>query len=202
MMNQPPMTCELVDQRELDRRYVAGQLNEDEAAAFEAHYFGCDRCWSLVKGGADVRAAFAASGVAPAARPRTWWKPLAIAAGLGLVALGVWRVAGPGVTADRDAIRGDRDSLAVHSELSVGLWRANWPSVLGAASYRVRVFTGDGQLLLTRESADTTVTLSADSLATLGRGGTLYLEVQGFDRLLRPVARSPLVALLPPGTAR
>jgi anti-sigma factor RsiW len=50
-MDEQPMTCELVDQRELDRRYLTGQLNDNEASAFEAHYFACDRCWALVKGG-------------------------------------------------------------------------------------------------------------------------------------------------------
>ncbi|MGH7658286.1 MAG: zf-HC2 domain-containing protein, partial [Gemmatimonadales bacterium] len=87
-MDERPMTCELVDQNELDRRYLEGRLSEEEAAAFEAHYFGCDRCWELVKGGAAVRAALDHDTRVPAPRERAWWKPLAIAAGLAIVAFG------------------------------------------------------------------------------------------------------------------
>ena len=201
-MDQLPITCELVDQRELNRRYVAGQLDEADAAAYEKHYFGCDRCWNLVKGGAGVRAALVAGGVLPASRRSAWWKPLAIAAGLGVVLLGTWRVVGPRDGADGDAIRGSQDSIAVHSELSAGRWRAEWPSVPGAASYRVRVFTGDGRLFLTRDLSDTTLNLPADSLSTLAPGEALFLDVQGFDQLRRPVARSPLTLLLTPGAPR
>ena len=202
MMDQPPMTCELVNQRELDRRYLAGQLSEEEATAFEAHYFECDRCWELVKSGAGVRATLKAGCTLAAAPVRAWWRPLALAAALVLVFLGTWRVVGSRGRNDPDAIRGARDSIAVRSELSAGLWRTSWPTVSGAASYRVRVFDADGRLLLTRESSDTNIELPADSLSTLGGGGTLYLDIQGFDQLRRPVARSPLTPLLPLGAPR
>ena len=205
MMDQPPMSCELVDERELDRRYTAGTLSETEATAFEEHFFGCDRCWALVKGGAGVTAALRSGGVDPAVRgsravippvrKATWWKPMALVAGLAIVVLGTWRAVQLSPPANPQAIRGGRDSIAVHSELAAGRWRAAWIPVREATSYRVRVFTGDGRLLLTRESTDTSVILPADSLATLGSGGAIYLEVQGFDQLRRPLARSPLTPL-------
>ncbi len=203
MMDQSPLTCDLVDQRELDQRYVARQLSDAEAAAFELHFFGCDRCWNLVKGGAGVRAAVAPSAAAPGRAPsRAWWKPLALAAGLGLIAFGASRLIGPGTWADPDAIRGAEDSISVVTQLGSGQWRAAWPAVPGAASYRVRVFSEAGSLLLTRDLADTAVNFPADSLATLGQGGALYLELQGFDALRRLVARSPLIPLRSPGAPR
>jgi hypothetical protein len=195
MMDERPMTCEQVDQHELDIRYLAGRLSDSEAAAFEEHYFGCDRCWGLVKGGAGVRAAMGDGAVVRAVRPRAWWKPLAIAAGLAVVALGVWRLVPSREPADRDAIRGVGDSIAVQSVLSAGSWRAAWPVVSEAASYRVRIFAGDGRLLFTRQVTDTTIGLSADSLAAIGQGAPLYVDVQGFDVLRRPVGRSPLILL-------
>ena len=195
MMSEQPMTCEFVDQHELDRRYVAGRLSDAEAAGFEAHFFGCDRCWSLVKGGTGIRSALTDRGAIPTARRRPWWLPLAIAAGLGGVALGTWRVIESGNFVDGDAIRGAGDSLAVRTELATGVWRAAWPAVPDAASYRVRVFAEAGRLLVTREVADTSLVLSADSLAIAGGGSPLYLEVEGFNVLRRPVARSPLILL-------
>lgn len=194
-MDSQPITCELVDEHELDRRYVSGRLSDEDAAAFEAHYFACERCWALVKGGADVRTALAGEDVARAVRPRTWLKPLALAAGLTLVVIGTWRVTGSSRSATPDAIRGAGDSIAVQSAISAGRWQAAWPSVPGSATYRVRIFTDDGRLLLTHESNDTTVGLTTDSLSALRRSGALYLEVEGFDALRRPVGRSPLVPL-------
>ena len=197
MMSKQPMTCEFVDQHELDRRYVAGRLSEPEAAAFEAHFFECDRCFGLVKGGAGVRSALAHRGALPADRPRPRWMPLAIAAGLGLVALGTWQAIGPRQPGDDDAIRGSEDSLAVRSDLASGFWRVGWPAVAEATSYRVRVFAEGGLLLLTKEVTDTVLALPADSLAALGGASALYLDVEGFDLLRRPVARSPLMPLRP-----
>lgn len=202
MMDEPPMTCALVDQNELDTRYLAGRLSEAEAAAFEEHYFACDRCWELVKGGAGVRAALAQAGPARRVSPRAWWKPVALAAGLGIAVLGTWRAVTTREVPDRDAVRGAGDSLAVRSEVSAGVWRAAWPTVSGAASYRVRFFAGDGQLLSSRELTDTSLGIPADSLSAIGQGAPLYLDVQGFDQLRRPVARSPLIPLPALGTPR
>lgn len=202
MMDERPMTCALVDQNELDTRYLAGRLSEAEAAAFEEHYFACDRCWGLVKGGAGVRSALAYGATVPSVGPRAWWKPLAIAAGLGIAVLGTWWAVTTPVGPGRDTIRGAGDSLAVRSEVSAGIWRASWPLVSEAASYRVRFFAGDGRLLSSRELTDTTLGIPADSLSVIGQGAPLFLDVQGFDMLRRPVARSPLIPLQSPAIPR
>lgn len=200
-MMAEPLTCELVDQHELDRRYVAGRLGDAEAAAFEQHYFGCDRCWALVKGGTAVRAAVAPPTAAAVDRGR-WWKPLAIAAGLGVLAIGTWQVLGPAGPTAGDPIRGPGDSLAVLTERSGEAWRLVWPAAPDAASYRVRVFAEGGRLLLAREVADTSVGLPADSLDRASGGTPLYLEVEAFDLLQRPVVRSPLIPLRSRGDPR
>ena len=70
MMDEREITCELVDERELDSRYLSGRLTDDEASAFEAHYFGCDRYWALVRGGMGIRAAM--SGEAATTPPSSY----------------------------------------------------------------------------------------------------------------------------------
>ncbi len=67
------------------------------------------------------------------------------------------------------------------------------------AGYRVRLFAADGRLLFTREVTDTSVDISATSLSTADRRAPVYLDVEGFDLMRRPVRRSPLVPLNPPG---
>lgn len=198
-MNQPPITCELVDERELDRLYVAGKLSDEEAAAFEQHYFGCDRCWALVKGGSDVRAAHARGATVVTPWRRTWMMPLTIAAGIMLAAIGTWRFVGPNGNPIQDAVRGGSDSIAVKTTTSAGRWQAAWPSVPGAVLFRIRIYSDDGRLLLTRETNDTVVQLSTDSLATLGEGRALYLDVQQMDQLQQPVGRSALIPIPRPG---
>jgi hypothetical protein len=205
MMDEPEITCELVDERDLDTRYLAGRLSEPEAAAFEAHYFACDRCWALVRGGVGVRAARSDVGAGSDAardlrlptRHRTWWQPVAIAAGIGLVALGTWRVVDSRRGPRPDVMRGREDSLPLSSVLEESGWRAAWPAVAGTSFYRIRVFTPDGRLQLEREVSETTFVWSADSVAGLG-DGTRYVEVQAIDPLRRPIARSPLTPLRAP----
>lgn len=50
------MTCDEVNDADLDARYVAGTLAPAEAEAFEEHYFGCERCWALVQQEMALRA--------------------------------------------------------------------------------------------------------------------------------------------------
>ncbi|MBM4189071.1 MAG: zf-HC2 domain-containing protein, partial [Gemmatimonadetes bacterium] len=44
-MMSDQLTCDRVDREDLDTRYLAGTLSEADAAAFEAHFFECERCW-------------------------------------------------------------------------------------------------------------------------------------------------------------
>ena len=84
-MTMPVLTCERVDDEHLDARYAAGTLDEAEADAFEAHYFGCARCWYRVQRAVELRDGLAAVEPVPrSARPsvtRRWW-PLGAAAAI------------------------------------------------------------------------------------------------------------------------
>jgi hypothetical protein len=133
-----------------------------------------------------------------AVRWRGWRRPLAIAAGLGIVAFGAWQAVVSRDGAEQDAMRGMADSLAVRTELSAGVWHAAWPADQAVASYRVRYFAADGRLLFTRQVTDTSLDVSVDSLLALGLGASLFLDVQGLDLLQRPVTRSPLLPLTAP----
>jgi len=187
MMEDREITCELVDERDLDTRYLAGRLTPDEASAFEAHYFGCDRCFALVRAGVAVQTS---------RRPaRAWWRPLALAAAVLLAVVGSWRVIGRRPVGAPDAIRGGGDSLVARTQRQPSGWRAIWSPANGAAFYRLRVFDGDGQLLLQREIADTVIAIATDSLGTAPPRLPLHVEVEAFDALRRPISRSPLIRL-------
>lgn len=205
MMHDRVITCDLVDEHDLDVRYLSGGLDEPLAATFEEHFFGCERCWSLVHGGAAVRAASRdadqrAVVAAPVRRGR-WWVPAAVAASITLVSFGTWRVTTGSDDAGVDVMRGGGDSVSVAISSSGGDWRAAWRPVPGAASYRARLFDGAGGVQLERESPDTMLVLPSDTLVRLHGTAPLYLEVAAFDSLRRPTARSALLPAIP-GAAR
>ncbi len=195
-VNDQPITCERVDQEDLDRRYLLGQLPEPVASAFEAHYFGCEHCWALVKGGAQVRAARPGDRVTPASARRRGWMPLAVAAGLLLATVITWQVLAPRRDLP-DEVRGGTDSLTARAASVNGAWRLSWPAVAGATAYRVRISAGDGTPRFSRELTDTVVVIPRDSLGPAGGVDTTYFELEAFDQLRRPLARSPLLPLPP-----
>jgi hypothetical protein len=41
--------CEEIRRRQWHEEYRAGRLSDEDAAAFEAHYFGCDRCFEELR---------------------------------------------------------------------------------------------------------------------------------------------------------
>jgi putative zinc finger protein len=206
-MDEPQITCELVDERDLDIRYLAGRLSEEEASAFEAHYFECERCWALVKEGAAVASAnpgpsanqpapAPATPVIPLPRRRAGsWVPIAVAASLAIAAVFAWRAIESRRTGGGTAVRGVADSLTVRATTGAAGWQAAWAPAAGAASYRLRLYDADGRMLLERDRADTTATLAADSLAALQRGAPIYFEVEALDALRRPLVRTPLTRL-------
>lgn len=91
------LNCQYVEEHDLVSSYLAGRLSEDEAAAFEKHYFECERCWAEVKAGEEIRAALKGGTAAVATPPSplnvrrgpwTNWKLLAVAAAVGIAAAG------------------------------------------------------------------------------------------------------------------
>lgn len=210
-MDQSELTCARVSDEDLDVRYLAGTLPEDEAQAFEAHFFGCDRCWATVQRGLEVRAAEAtatAHGPASSARAVTppddaiargtrrarrtsslvrRWIPLAAAAALVIVAVSRWPTGGDDAERGVAALRGEGDSLLVRPDVRGANLFAAWSPVAGADLYRARLFARDGALVWAMETSDTIVSVARDSL----RGAaTAYWDVQALDRLRAVIARS------------
>jgi TolA-binding protein len=87
------MDCSSVEQGDIVERYLRpGGLTDAEAEAFELHYFGCPQCFDLLEATRAARSALAHSPapvVAMPARPKSFrW--VAIAAGIAIVAFGIW----------------------------------------------------------------------------------------------------------------
>jgi hypothetical protein len=77
--------CQYVMEHDLVGAFLAGYLSEEDAEAFEKHFFECNRCWAEVKAGGEIRAARArlvAAGPDSARRSAATWRILAIAAAL------------------------------------------------------------------------------------------------------------------------
>lgn len=201
-MRYGQLTCEEVEAHALDTRYLAGTLPDKDAEAFEAHYFGCERCWNNVQRGIEVRAA-EAGGPSPAGSARrlsrltSRWS-LAAAAALLLVAGGAWWM----VTQDagyEDTFRAAAADAAVIVGGSGDSLTASWRSRTEAEAHRVRVFASDGTLLLESETTDTSFAADARALRSAATGDTVYLEVRWLGPLQVEVARSPLTpAVLAP----
>jgi len=158
-------------------RYLAGRLTDDEAEAFEAHYFGCDRCWAEVRTARELRAALA-PGAAVGAPSRRPWVPLAAAAAL-LAALGTWMLVRP-TGGERVFRAGGGDELEVTLSPREGDVGVSWSPAPGARAYRVRVVTADGALVTEQERAAPPVTLGKEHLPATA----LFVTVQalGPDR--------------------
>jgi putative zinc finger protein len=208
-MEPTQVTCTRVEEEDLDARYLAGTLSEEEAEAFEEHYFGCDRCWATVQLGRDVRAALTADETRPAARPlgaergtphrvrelsRRRWFPLAIAASIAIVAIGLWP---RGERANRDTgadqLRGPTDSIRAVASVRGRTLLISWPPTPSADRYRVRLQRSDATLVVERIVGDTAFAVSRDSLRNVTDREQAYWEVQALDALGRTIARSRLI---------
>jgi hypothetical protein len=195
----------MVDQEDLDTRYLAGQLSPEGAEAFEEHFFGCERCWDLVQQGLALRSAFAPDAAAPqltraASVPRktrgTWWS-LAAAAGLAAIVLGTWWTGQRSALQPEDVLRGGETPFEVKASGSEATLEAAWPRLPNADLYRVRLYSANGTLAAQRELADTSIVLLRDSIP-LPRQAPAFWEVQALDRLRNPITRSDLTrAVLP-----
>jgi hypothetical protein len=179
------LTCAQVEEGDLEARYLAGTVSPEEAEAYEAHYFGCARCWEALQRALEARSAFAPR------RARRWRPslPLAAAATIILVAVGVWQL-GSGPASAPDTLRGSADSVAVTVGATARTLTASWSRVAGAESYRARLFAADGGLLADRETADTSLVIRADSLPRALR--VVYWKVEALGPSRAEIASSGL----------
>jgi hypothetical protein len=209
-MEPTQITCTRVEEEDLDARYLAGTLSEEEAEAFEEHYFGCDRCWSAVQLGLDARAANALGTERTAEKPaavvargsgdrasrmvrRSWW-PLALAASVAVIAVGVWQWSDRStVVPVGDVLRGPADTL--HAVASVRERRLviSWQRAASADRYAVRLQRSDAAVVVERVTSDTSFAISRDSLNGVDDRERVFWEVRALDALRRTIARSRLV---------
>ena len=207
------MTCARVEEEDLETRYLAGTLAEEEAEAFEEHYFGCDRCWAAVQLGLDVRAATAAADpesrvgapaltvdrgrparMPDAARSRRRWWPIAVAASVAVLTVAVWQWSDSSrIVPIDDAVRGPSDSIRVVASTRGRTMMVSWAPKPSADRYGVRLQKGDATVIIERIISDTSLAVSRDSLVGVTTGERVYWEVRALDALRRTIARSRLV---------
>lgn len=184
--------------------YLRQALPEEEASSFEAHYFACDRCWEEVERGLEVRAALTAeetrevsSGEGQRA-PGRWWRhpAFAVAAGLGLAAVGLWQWGPAGPEEGRETIvRGATEALELAFETSSERLALSWPEVTGAESYLVQFLDAAGTLLLEEETAASELTVAWMRLPPPNTEGALLARVQALDSLRQTLVSSDFVEL-------
>lgn len=193
--------CPNTGERDLALLYLAGKLPEDEAEAFEAHYFECESCWQDVQRGSELRAAFGKPAVAPAARATrsAWdWRPLAAAAVIAFVGLGVWQLTRR--TAEeptRPVLRGvNAEGLALKVETGPqGGIELTWPAHPDAATYAVEVLASDGVSVWKREIEEPRLNIGPAILPAPRAGISFLIKVEALDPMRQVVATSELTPL-------
>lgn len=212
------LTCADVEARDLEAAYLADRLSPDDALAYEAHYFGCERCWAALRLATEARAAFAAESAteshvsrgasgfaAQPARPRSrrslaWG--LAAAAVL-VVAVGIQVLDAPGDAGflneetPETALRGTATVLELRPSVVSDSLSVVWSAYPDADRYRVRLYRADGSVLFDREISDTTITVPNAALEPTSTPGPLYWQVHVLDRTRSTLSRSALTPALP-----
>lgn len=225
-MPETPLTCADVEARDLDAEYLAERLSPEDALAYEAHYFSCERCWAALRLATEARAAFAAESgrsarpaatapnatLAPRADPersrrRIPWglaaaAVLVVAVGIGVLEIpGVVRIPVVGGIAgdeeDGTTLRGTATVFQLHPSVVGDSLRVLWTADPDADRYRVRLFRADGSVLFDREISDTTITIPNAALEPTSARGPLYWQVHVLDRTRATRSRSALTPALP-----
>ncbi len=180
--------------------YLAGRLPEEDARAFEAHYFECEACWQEVRVSSELRDAFGKPAVAPAApasRPSRGWLPLAAAAAIAFAAVGVWQFGRRGaVEAAPSVLRGGTAAaLDVRIETTQGKLSFAWLPHPDAATYVVRVLSSDAAEVWKSEVREPRLELDPAILPASPAGASLLVQVEALDPMRQVVATSDPVPL-------
>jgi anti-sigma factor RsiW len=208
-MENSDITCERVEHDGLDTRYLRGDLPEDVAEAFEAHFFGCDHCWTLVHGGIAASAAMSdAPAIVPHRLPvhRPSWRRIGgWAAVASIAAFVLLRVADrtPREPVRTPAVmRGTGSGFAATVTTSCDSVIVNWARQPSAVRYRLTIFSATGNALMTTDASASRWSLNAASLGRLARGTTAWLRIEALDSLDLPVGTSPITKLPVAGAGR
>lgn len=182
-------------QKDLVPLYLAGKLTESEAEAFEAHYLGCPKCREDVRAGAALRELYGRPAVAAAGvprPPRRTWLPLAAAAAIAFVAVGVWQWSRRAEDSGSATVRGtNAPSLVVKIANTPERDTAvSWTPLPDATTYQVQVFGSDGARVSTTDVNEPQLSFRAGVLPTPVPGQFLAVEVRALDALGRVAATS------------
>lgn len=199
-MSAHEQSCEFAE-RDLESRYLAGRLPEQEADGYEAHYFACDACWQRLRRALELKAGFAEGGAKTAAVTvprfeRNWW-PIAAGVAAAALLLGTWRMTTHDDARFDSSMRGPDASWPVSTQVDRDVLSASWTPVPEADVYRVRLFSADGTLLMERETRDNRMEIRRDTLSQVESEQPVYWSVEALDELRTSLARSDLIATVP-----
>ena len=189
-------------EQDLSALYLAGELPEGEAQAFEKHYFECESCWQDVQRGSELRATLGNSAVASAAphaaaiRRARSWLPLAAAAAIAFVGIGVWQLTRQSAVESSPAVM--RSSVVDVLALEVsggpqGSVDVAWASHSEASSYRVQVLGSDGLGAWKKEVSETHLKIVPGDVAPSGK--QMQIQVEALDAMGQVVATSERIPL-------
>ncbi len=149
-----------------------------------------------MQAGSELREVFGRPAVAPAAlpaRPARTWLPLAAAAAIAFVGLGIWQL---GRRADVEPAQpvvrsGSTGALEVRVEAGPqGRLELAWPSHPEAATYVVHVLSSDGMELWKTEVREPRLDVDPAVLPAPAAGASLLIQVEGLDAMRQVVASS------------
>jgi len=176
--------------------YLAGRLSASEAEAFEEHSFSCPDCREDVRRGAELRETLGKPAIvfaAPERRSAPRWLPLAAAAAIAIVGIGLWQVAHrAGDRATAPVLRGGGAAL-LHVRVEggpPGRLSLSWVPLPRASRYVVRVLTPDGRSVWSSETREARLTIDPAALAAAKPGAALEVQVEALDAMESVVATS------------
>jgi hypothetical protein len=185
--------------------YLAGRLSTAKTEAFEAHTFGCDRCFEELQRAAELRAANQNQVASdahmhrPVARSR-WvsWPSLAVAATV-VLAIGVWYATPVNDDAEvplEPVYRDGADSTTSGQGLRLAVERNDdtvsfsWTEVPGADQYQLQVLTESGDPVFEQQTQGTSIELSATTWQGSDATGKFYGQVIALDELRQVIVKS------------
>lgn len=193
--------CSKGTERALAPLYLAGKLGEDEAAAFEEHYFACASCREDVERGSELRAVFGKAPIVATASPSRSarsWLPLAAAAAIAFAGIGVWQMTRRAAEDPGGSVMRSTLSEVLDVEVAAGpqgTTEVNWRRAPDAASYSVRVVASDDSEVWKGQTRELHLTIGSGALPVPDGGKALFIEVEAFDVMGISVAKSKLIPL-------
>lgn len=202
--------CALVEQHDLVGEYLAERLDPQQAEAFEAHYFGCERCSAEVQVASELRAAVGGTalvaspaGVAPPRRlaGEDLATLLAAAAAVAIVVVGLREPPKkPAIETvpESQVLRGETaDSVDLRVSLGAdGQVLLRWTPQLEAQTYRIDVLRTDGIRVFRTETPESRLELSTSTLPAPPPGISFLVRIEALNMAGQTVARSEPTALV------